>query len=316
MRPSQLDELSRLIDTCSGGKDGLHATAIPGVHCLRFSKINARMPTVYSPSLCVVAQGRKSVYLGAETYAYEPAQYLAVSVDLAVIGEVTEASREFPYLCLQIQLDAMELAELYLQDNLRCDRTAATERGIFLGDMDEQLSDAVVRLANLLETPHDIAMLAPIIKREIYYRLLRGPNGNAIVQLAQAGSQMQRIATAIQKLKADYDKPFAVESLASEVGMSPSSFHAHFKAVTAMSPLQYQKRIRLLEARRIMLAEKRDALSTAYQVGYESASQFSREYARLFGLPPGRDIQRLLAESGDRGIDHSPLYSVGLTAST
>lgn len=316
MRPSQLNELSRLIDSFSGGTDGLHATAISGVHCLRFSKTNASMPTVYLPSLCVVAQGRKSVYLGAETYAYRPAQYLAVSVDLAVIGEVTEASRERPYLCLQIQLDAMELAELYLQDNHRSDRTAATERGIFLGDMDEVLSDAVVRLANLLETPQDIAMLAPMIKREIYYRLLRGPNGNAIVQLAQTGSQMQRIATAVQKLKAEYDKSFAVEALASEVGMSPSSFHAHFKAVTAMSPLQYQKRIRLLEARRIMLAEKRDALSTAYQVGYESASQFSREYARLFGLPPGRDIQRLLAESVDRGIDHTPLYSAGLTAST
>ncbi len=161
--------------------------------------------------------------------------------------------------------------------------------------MDSALSDCVLRLARLLETPQDIALLAPMIKREIHYRLLNGEHGAMIAQLAQSGSHMQRIAAAIRQLKSNFDKPIRVEALADQIGMSVSSFHAHFKAVTAMSPLQYQKRLRLMEARQIMLAEKQDAASTAYRVGYESPSQFSREYARLFGNPPGRDIQRMVS---------------------
>ncbi len=294
MNKYQIRELSALIDEFSDG-DGIHGTAIAGVNCISFSAPNARLPSVYTPCLCVIVQGKKRVLLEDEAYDYQPSEYLAVSVDLPVIGEVTEASRSKPYLCLQIGLDQHQLAELLVQARLPVDRRASARRGIFVGNMDGTLSDPVLRLARLLKAPQDIALLAPMIKREIYYRLLNGEHGTMIAQLAQSGSHMQRIATAIRQLKSNYDKPIKVEALADQIGMSVSSFHAHFKAVTAMSPLQYQKRLRLMEARQIMLAEMQDAASTAYRVGYESPSQFSREYARLFGNPPGRDIQRLMS---------------------
>lgn len=162
--------------------------------------------------------------------------------------------------------------------------------------MDESLGDGVLRLARLLEATQDIALLAPMIKREIHYRLLNGQYSDVIAQMAQTGSHMQRISEAIQILKANYDQPIKIEDLATQVGMSISSFHSHFKAVTAMSPLQYQKRFRLLEARKTMMTEMQDAASTAYRVGYESPSQFSREYLRMFGHPPKRDMSMLLQQ--------------------
>jgi len=272
----QIETLAAIVEQFSGSDDGIHGTAIPGVNCIRLSELNARLPSVYTPCICVIVQGRKRVLLEKEVYEYRPSQYLAVSVDLPVIGEVTEGSREKPYLCLQIELDQLQLAELLIQARLSLERETATRRGIFVGDVDKSLGDCVLRLARLLEAPQDIPLLAPMIKREIYYRLLRASHGETIAQLARTGSQMQRIATAIQQLKSNYDKPIRIEALAKQVGMSVSSFHAHFKAVTAMSPLQYQKRLRLLEARQIMLVEMRDAVSTAYRVGYESPSQFSR----------------------------------------
>lgn len=295
MNAHHLEALAAIVDRFSGDEDGIHATAIAGVNCLRLSEFNARLPSVYTPCICVIVQGRKRVLLEKEVYDYRPSEYLAVSVDLPVIGEVMEGSPETPYLCLQIELDHLQLAKLMVESGLLLERKATIQRGIFVGGMDETLSDCVLRLARLLDAPHDIPLLAPMIKREFYYRLLRGPYGEAIAQLARTGSQMQRIAMAIQHLKADYNKPVRIEALAHQVGMSVSSFHAHFKTVTAMSPLQYQKRLRLLEARQIMLMEMCGTVSTAYRVGYESPSQFSREYARLFGEPPGRDIQRLLS---------------------
>ena len=288
------DELVRIVGGVSN-QDGTHATAIPGVNCIRLSEPNARLPSVYQPSLCVLVQGQKRVLLLDEIYDYRPSEYIVVSVDLPVIGEVTEGSPERPYLCLQIELEQRDLAEVLLQMRAPMSDSAATQRGIFVGQMEAALGDCVLRLARLLDAPEDIDLLAPIIKREIYYRLLTSQNGNIIAQLARTGSNMQRIALAIQQLKIDFSKNIKVDELAHQVGMSVSSFHAHFKTVTAMSPLQYQKRIRLMEARQIMLMEMQDAASTAYRVGYESPSQFSREYARVFGNPPGRDINRLLS---------------------
>ena len=295
MAAFELDALADIVARCSGSDDGIHPTAIPGVNCIRLSELHARLPSVYTPCICVIVQGRKRVLLEKEVYEYRPSQYLAVSVDLPVIGEVTEGSRKKPYLCLQIELNRLELAELLVQTRTTLDREGTVRRGIFVAQVDRQLGDCVLRLARLLDTPQDIPILAPMIRREIHYRLLVSPHGRTIAQLARTGSHAQRIAAAIRHLKAGYDKPIRIEALASRVGMSVSSFHAHFKAVTAMSPLQYQKRLRLLEARQIMLAEMRDAVSTAYRVGYESPSQFSREYARVFGNPPGRDIKRLTA---------------------
>lgn len=294
MSKNERKELSAIVDRFSNG-DGIHTTAIPGVSCIKLSELNARLPSVYHPSLCVILQGKKRVLLEDEIYEYQPSEYLVVSVDLPVISEVTQGSKDKPYLCLQIELDQHELTDLLVQANTPVDESISTERGIFVGNMDTLLSDCVLRLAQLLDAPQDIPLLSPMIKREIYYRLLNGQYGAVIAQLARAGSHMQRITVAIQQLRLNYDKPMKVETLANQIGMSVSSFHAHFKTVTAMSPLQYQKRLRLMEARQIMLVEMQDAASTAYRVGYESPSQFSREYARMFGNPPGRDISRLMS---------------------
>jgi AraC-like DNA-binding protein len=295
MNETQRTELASLINKFSSG-NGIHSTVITGVNCIKLNEIHDRLPSVYTPSLCVIVQGKKRVLLEDEIYQYQPSEYLVASVDLPVIGQVIEASKDKPYLCLQIELDLHQLTELMAQTRLPFKNKIPSQRGIFVGDVDESLGDGVLRLARLLEAPQDIALLAPMIKREIHYRLLNGQYGDVIAQMAQTGSHMQRISEAIQILKANYDQTIKIEDLATQVGMSISSFHSHFKAVTAMSPLQYQKRFRLLEARKIMMTETQDAASTAYRVGYESPSQFSREYVRMFGHPPKRDMSMLLQQ--------------------
>ncbi|WP_417320268.1 AraC family transcriptional regulator [Emcibacter sp.] len=292
MDDKQKNDLIALIEKFSSG-EGIHDTVIPGMKCIRMSDLNMRLPTVYNPSVCVIAQGRKQVLLEDDLYQYAPSQYLMISVDLPVIGQVTEATREKPYLCLQIDIDVKQLSDLMVKAPLTARAEPATGRGLFVGQVDQLLGDSVLRLARLLETPQDIPVLAPLAVREIHYRLLSGQYGAMIAQLAIKGSNLQRIAAVIHKLKSDFDKPISVDQLAEIAGMSLSSFHAHFKKVTAMSPLQYQKRLRLTEARQIMLTDALDAASTAYRVGYDSPSQFSREYARLFGAPPVRDVAKL-----------------------
>lgn len=292
MNEIQRTQLAGLIDKFSN-KDGIAETAVLGLKTIRLSGIDMHLPTVYDPSLCVIVQGRKKVLLEDDVYQYAPSQYLAVSVDLAVIGQVTQASADEPYLCLQIDIDPHQISEL-LSRQPQTD--TETSRGIFVGDMDESFSDAVLRFVRLLETPQDIPHLAPLISREIHYRLLNGGHGPTIAQIAISGSNMQRISNAIQSIKKNFEKPMTVEDMARDAGMSVSSFHFHFKEVCAMSPLQYQKRLRLTEARRLMLSDAIDATTTAYRVGYESPSQFSREYTRLFGNPPMRDIQLIREE--------------------
>ncbi len=291
----KLNELCRLVEKFSNG-DGIHATAVPGMKCIRASAPGERMPTLYNPSMCLIVQGRKQVMAEEEIFHYGPGQFLAVSVDLPLVGQVLEASDARPYLCLQIDLDAHLLSELLAQLESAHTIKNATTRGVFVGDLDAATQDAMLRLALLLETPADIAMLAPVVLREIHYRLLRGKHGQAIVQMALAGSNMQKISEVIRVMKTNLALPVRIDALAEIVHMSPSSFYAHFKAITAMSPLQYHKRMRLTEARQIMFTEHADAASTAYRVGYESASQFSREYSRMFGAPPLRDVDALRSE--------------------
>ncbi|MBN1238561.1 MAG: AraC family transcriptional regulator [Gammaproteobacteria bacterium] len=273
--------------------DGMHDTAVKGLQCLRMSDPSAPIPAVYNPSLCVVVQGCKQVLLEDEVYHYRPTHYLAVSVDLPVLGQVVQASPAEPYLCVKIEIDPRALTDLLAQVGDAPAPSAVTPRGLFVGRMDDALLDAVMRLVRLLDTPTDVPVLAPMIVREIHYRLLRGEHGNAVAELAAAGSNMQRIAEAIRAMKSDLARQLRIGELAAMTHMSPSSFHHHFKAVTAMSPLQYQKRLRLTQARQILLSENADATSTAYRVGYESPSQFSREYARMFGAPPIRDVAKL-----------------------
>jgi AraC-like DNA-binding protein len=288
----RLQELAMLTDKYSSG-EGVHATAVNGVFCIRLSATNMKLPSVYQPSICVILQGAKQVLLEEEIYRYAPPQFLAVSVDLPLLGQVTEASPKKPYLCLQIELDPRQIGELIAQSAAAVGSRDHTARGLFIGTLDGATQEAVLRIARLLETPGDIPMLAPMMLRELHYRLLRSDHGAAIAQMAIAGSNTHKIGQTLRKIKTHLASPIRVEELAAIANMSPSSFHQHFKAVTAMSPLQYQKRLRLTEARRILLSESVDAASTAYRVGYQSVSQFSREYARMFGAPPIRDIESL-----------------------
>lgn len=287
--PDRLAELAAVTAKYCNG-DGIHDTAIRGLRTIRLCAPNMKLPAVYEPSICVILQGSKKVLLENEVYHYAPPQFLAVSVDLPLLGQVLEASAERPYLCIQLEIDARQIGELIAQSGESHFIRNESARGIFVGMLDGATQDAVLRLTRLLDTPKDIPMLAPMMLREIHYRLLTSEYGSAIAQIAIAGSNTQRIGQVLRKMKANLAAPMRVDELAAMANMSPSSFHQHFKTVTAMSPLQYYKRLRLTEARHILLTENADAASTAYRVGYESASQFSREYARMFGAPPMRDI--------------------------
>ena len=289
LNPAGQRELAALVAKYSNG-DGIHASAVDGVQCIRLSRPHLQLPSVYQPSVCVIVQGAKQVLLEEEIYRYAPTQFLAVSVDLPLVGQVMEASEQAPYLCLAIDIDAKQISDLITQSGDVSWRRGETARGLFVGALDAPTQDAVLRLARLLDTPRDIPVLAPLALREFHYRLLTGPYGATIAQMSIAGSNMHKIGQIIRRIKTRLAEPIRVEDLASMANMSPSSFHQHFKAVTAMSPLQYQKRLRLTEARQILLAEHLDAASAAYRVGYQSVSQFSREYARMFGAPPMRDV--------------------------
>lgn len=289
-------ELAALIERFTG-QDGSHQTAITPLCLFRASNPSEPVHSVYEPALCLVAQGAKEVLLADELYRYDQANYLLVAVDLPIVGQVVEAQPEVPYLSLRLNLDPREINALIIEAGIPAPTNPGSGRGLTVSRIEPQLLDAVVRMVRLLETPQDIRLLMPLIMREILYRLLTGEQSTQLRQIALANSQAQRIAKVINWLKFNYDKPLRIENIAREVNMSPSALHHHFKAVTAMSPLQYQKQIRLQEARRLMLSEALDAATASFNVGYESPSQFSREYSRLFGAPPQRDIARLRSAS-------------------
>jgi AraC-like DNA-binding protein len=292
---NQHSELASLISR-NIGVDGIHATAIPRLFLVRASELTEPMPTVYDPALCIVVQGRKQVMLADEVYVYGPEQFLVVSVDLPVIGQVIEATPKEPYLCLKLNLDPGQLSALMMELGQGARRNQGTEQlriGLSISPLAPPLLDAVVRLARLLETPNDIPILAPLVEREILYRLLSSEYGDRLRQIATSDHRLVAVNRAINWLRQNYAAPFRIETVAREARMSPSAFHHSFKSVTAMSPLQYQKQLRLQEARRLMLGQAMDAATASHHVGYESPSQFSREYSRLFGAPPSRDIARL-----------------------
>jgi len=273
--------------------DGSHQSALPSLALTRGSMPTICMPTVYQPCLVIVVQGRKRAVLNDEVFHYDALNYLVVGVTLPALGQVLEATPEQPYLSLRLNLDLEEIARLVLQLGNRRPSSPSAERGLFVARLDEPLLDAVLRLVKLLDTPEDIDVLAPVVQREIYYRMLRGELGSRLVDLAQGEGGNHRIVRAIEWLKQNYAAPLRVEALAEAVHMSPSALHHRFKALTAMSPLQYQKHLRLHEARRLMFAGGIECASAGHRVGYESASQFSREYRRLFGASPRAEILRL-----------------------
>jgi AraC-like DNA-binding protein len=268
-------------------------TAIPGLILARRQEPSEPLSILYEPRVCIIAQGAKRVMLGDDSYVYDAHHFLLTSVDLPTFVQVIKASPEKPYLGLVLNIDQREISQLMVDSNLPPPRPQQTSRGMATGEVTLPLLAAFQRLIDLLDEPNDIPILAPIIQREIFYRLLVGDQGARLRQIASVGSQSQQIARAINWLKDNFTKPLRIDDLAALVNMSTSTFHHHFRQVTAMSPLQYQKWLRLNEARRLMLAKDQDATTAAFEVGYESPSQFSREYSRLFGAPPQRDITSL-----------------------
>ncbi|MEK5142159.1 AraC family transcriptional regulator [Paenibacillus sp. FSL M7-0134] len=288
-------ELARLIERFSN-QDGVLTTAIPSLHFVRSSNTTVPIHQVHEPALCIVAQGRKVVMLAEESYHYGTSDYLVVSVDLPISGQVIQASAEAPYLCLRLNFDPHQVLDLIKESAFPTSPMPDSRRGLYVSQTNSLLLDAVVRLVHLLQSPQDVPVLAPLVIREILYRILQGNQGESLKQLVMTGSHSNRIAEVIKRIKQDYDKPLRIEELSKLANMSPSSLHRHFKEVTAMSPMQYQKQLRLQESRRRLLSESADAADVGFQVGYESPSQFSREYARLFGLPPISDIKRLRSD--------------------
>jgi len=272
---------------------GMYGTAVPRLSLFRADRPTLPIPSVYEASLCLIAQGAKRVSIGDRSLDYDASRYLIVSLDLPLTGHIIEARPEAPYLCCKIDLDIAALADLVIAQGAAIP-DAPPPSALAVYPSDPELVDATCRLVKLLEQPQSIPMLAPLIEREILYRLLTGPHQSTMRQLAAADSHLSQVSRAVALIRSNFGKQLRIRDVAAVAGMSESSFYEHFKAVTRMTPLEYQKQLRLQEARRLMLAEGASAGAAGFAVGYDSPSQFSREYRRLFGAPPRRDIDRLL----------------------
>ena len=302
MKPQQVEREAHRAQANRGELVERIARAIPGdgrfeaMKGLHLHHVSSPTELVHGMSgfaFCAIAQGSKEILLGDSRYQYDPAHYLLATAELPVVSQVIEASRERPYLSLRLELDSTLVGSVMVEAGHFSPRSHADVRAINVSPLDASLLDAVVRLVRLLDTPAEAPFLAPLITREIVYRLLMGEQGDRLRHIAVQGGHTHRIARAIERLRKEFDQPLRIDDIARELGMSVSSFHHHFKAVTAMSPLQFQKQIRLQEARRLMLGEDLGAASAGYRVGYNDAAHFNREYKRLFGLPPLRDVERL-----------------------
>ena len=264
-----------------------------GLYLYRSSSRAELVHGVSTPAFCVIAQGSKEVFLGEERYQYDPAHYLLTTVELPVVSQILEASKEQPYLSVRLHLDPILVGSVLVEANVPLPPSQGDVKAMDVSPLDASLLDAVVRLVRLVDSPTEARILAPLVTREIVARLLMGAQGARLRHIAVLGGYTHHIARAVDLLRKDYSQPLRMESIAQALGMSVSGFHHQFKAVTAMSPLQFQKRLRLQEARRLMLGEHLDAASAGYRVGYDDAAHFNREYKSLFGLPPLRDVERL-----------------------
>ena len=271
--------------------EGKEATAVPGLSLYRKSAPTDCTSAAYEPELIVFVQGEKHINVGGTTLVCDGSTFLLTSIDLPVVSQVTKASREEPILALMLKLEMPAVREILSQEEFLAPEVASRTLGMAVGKTPVELLSACCRLLDLLDAPKDIPFLGSLLQREILYRLLRSPLGKHLRSIATLGEQSNRTAKAVAWLKANYEKPLRVEELASVAQMGVSTLHHHFRSLTAMSPLQYQKRLRLHEARVRMITEGMDAASAAFEVGYESASQFNREYSKFFGQPPMRDIK-------------------------
>jgi AraC-like DNA-binding protein len=300
MRARQIDRDTSTLAKIIGALvpyDGTIELRFPGVRVARVSQPNNE-PVHYlqRASLCIVAQGAKTVMIGGDTYGYEAGQIALYSIDVPMAGRVTRASASEPYLLLMIDLDDERVAELALRVFPHGLPQTRDSRSLYVGDANAQIIDAATRLLELMAQPIDAELLAPLVRDEILIRVLRSPMGARVAQIGKNDSSVRRIANAVSRLRAHFDQPVNIEELANLVNMSVTSFHRQFKAVAGMSPLQYQKTLRLQEARRLMLTAMLDAGTAGRRVGYSSAAQFSREYVRFFGSAPTKDINRLREE--------------------
>lgn len=284
-------------------RDGFYDTAISGLHLSKFSTTDAPRTSVDRAVLCVVAQGAKRILVNDEWHWYDPSTYFLLSLDLPLIGQIATATPEMPCLCLSLDLDLAEISALILQAGLQAPSDAFPHQR-FVHPLDTSLLDALIRLVCLLKHPEQIPILAPLLRREILYKLLLSERSGLLHRMTAENSQVGRIVAGIAWLRKNATRTIRVDELARELHMSPSLLYASFKAATNMSPVQFQKQLRLQEARRILLSEATDAVTAGQRVGYESPSQFSREYRRLFGLPPLQDIERLRTMSGN---SHAPM---------
>ncbi len=272
-----------------GEADGLASTPIQGVNMMRAYAPTGIMRSVYKPLICLILQGAKQVTVGTDTHNFAAGQSAIVSADVPVIGRITKASRAEPYLAVAVDLDMSLLLDL--SAGMDCSKGAGVAPpSILMDDTDAAATDCAVRLVNLLKRPEAIPTLRPLIMRELHYWLLTGRHGRIVCSIARVDGIAQRVARATAVLRSQFERPLRVERLAALAGMSPSTFHHHFRAITSLSPLQFQKQLRLIEARRRMLSDGLPVSRAAFEVGYESVSQFTREYGRMFGLPPGRDL--------------------------
>jgi len=287
-------ELVELLQVQAGSLEGSIETPIVGLSIHRIMRVSGPHHHLQTAALALIAQGSKRLLIGDEVYTYDPLHYMVSSVDLPVVAQIRTASPTTPYLGLRLRLDLETLGSLIRDENLPPMPRSDPARGLVVNPLRPELLDAVLRLLRLLSTPRDIPILAPLIQREILYRLLMDGQGVRMRQIALLDSHTQRVAKAISLLRQHFAEPLRIEAIAREVHMSVSSLHHHFKSVTAMSPLQYQKQLRLQEARRLMFMADLDIAITAHRVGYESPSQFSREYGRLYGISPRQDKRRFL----------------------
>jgi AraC-like DNA-binding protein len=279
------------------GNSAEQATCVPGLTLYRSIAPTAPNACVYEPSLLIIAQGRKRVDLGTQSYSSGQSTFLLTSIELPIVSQVSVASVATPYLAFFLKLDMGIVREVLHSEEVHVPTTRGGVPGIVSGEMTEELLAPCLRMVNLLATPEHVPFLSKLLQREIIYRLLQGTQGNRLRSIATLGDQSHKTAKAVTWLRQNFEKPLNVEQLASLAGMSRSTLHEHFRDLTAMSPIQFQKQLRLQAARRKMLTEKLDAARAGFEVGYESPSQFSREYKRFFGKPPVRDIQTLKASA-------------------
>jgi AraC-like DNA-binding protein len=289
----QLNELRKL---AAGAENRRTETGIPRVAMVQGKVPEHLLAAVYDPMINVILQGSKNMTVGNRTLRYDPATYFVMSIELPAVGSVHPAASGEPYLAVSLTLDPGVLAQLFADLPKPAGRPEPNP-GFSVASVTDPLMDAWVRMLRLMGDPDAIAALAPVYEREIIYRVLQGPHGWMLREIAAPDTAMARVSMAIQWIRRDFAEPIGVERLAERASMSVSAFHRHFKAVTSLSPLQYQKRVRLLQARTLMVAHAKTVMSAAFAVGYESATQFSRDYARVFGAPPARDVSRILGPS-------------------